>query len=65
MILRIFLIFDKSEPHDSYKKNSYKKKSVYSTETLYIKKTQQRRRSILVLQLILNTLCFLVTITYY
>ena len=34
MILRIFLIFCEYEPHDSYKKNSYKTKSVYSLSTI-------------------------------
>ena len=31
MILSRFLIFCQSEPRDSYKKNSYKKKGVYPT----------------------------------
>ena len=29
MILRKFLFFEDFEPRDSYKKNSYKKKTVY------------------------------------
>ena len=29
MILKLFLIFGQSEPNDSYKKDSYKKETVY------------------------------------